>query len=135
MSKKHTDKKNTSNTIKLIKSYTLSHDMNHAKLEQLFKMYAVYQKEYVKHTQQYWKDFIKNQGNQNQQSTNTKNQFSSYGSTKHIPTRLSASLLQSLLNQSCSSLNAYLSHLEKKFSQILNKSSIKNPTVLHQLRN
>ncbi len=138
MSKKNTSKKNTSNTtsntIKLIKSYTLSHDMNQVKLDQLFQMYAVYQEEYVKHTQQYWKDFIKNQGNQNLQSTNSKNQFSSYGSTKHIPTRLSAALLQSLLNQSCSSLNAYLSHLEKKFSQILNKSSIKDPTTLHQIR-
>lgn len=113
-----------------IKSFILPHFANVDKQQQLWDLYHIYKQEFVFHTKSYFKNFLANQINIISGSIN----FSHFGSTKHITTQLNASFLQGVLNQSCATLNNYLANIENKFNYILNKSSIKNNDLLHQLR-
>lgn len=114
----------------LIKSYKLQHKANPHKLDLLFDLYKVYTKEYKKIIFNQWALFINNQIPSFQNKIN----FSNLVSTKHIKTELSAIFTQALFAQVCASLNSYLSQIELKFNHILNKSSIQDTDLLHQLR-
>ena len=114
----------------LIKSYKLQHKANPNKLNALFELYSVYTKEYKKIIFNQWFLFTHNQIPFFQNKIN----FSHIGSTKHIKTELSARFTQALFSQVCASLNSYLSQIELKFNEIINKSSIKDKDLLHQLR-
>lgn len=120
--------KNNSNI--LIKSYKLKHKTNPQKLDLIFDLYQVYKKEIKNNVFNYWSLFNTNQI----PYFNGKIKFSHFGSTKHIQTQLNASYLQICLNESCGILNKYLASVELKFNDILNKSSIKDKDLLHQLR-
>ena len=118
--------KNTNKTSTLFRSYELNHKANPSKVDALFELYQVYQKEYKFHIKQYWNLFLKN---------NIKNnKFSHLGSTKHIKTQLNASYLQVLLSQSCASLNNYIANIETKFNHFIQNSFIKDKSLLHKLR-
>lgn len=114
----------------LIKSYKLQHKANPHKLNALFELYTAYSKEYKKLIFNQWALFINNQIPSYQNKFN----FSHIGSTKHIKTELSARFTQALFAQVCVSLNSYLSQIELKFNEIINKSTIKDKDLLHQLR-
>ena len=114
----------------MIKSYKLQHKANANKLNALFGLYTVYTKEYKSLILTQWSLFINNEIPSYQGKIN----FSHIGSTKHIKTELSARFTQALFSQVCASLNSYLSQIELKFNHILNKSSIKDKDLLHQLR-
>ena len=113
-----------------IKSYNLPHFANNFKQQQLWDLYILYKQEFIYHTKSYFKNFLANKININSGILN----FSHFGSTKHIQTKLNASFLQGVLNQACATLNNYLANIETKFNHILNKSSIKDNDLLHQLR-
>ena len=113
-----------------IKSYSIPHFANTYKQQQLWNLYTLYKQEFIYHTKSYFKAFLGNQLNNNSGIVN----FSHFGSTKHIQTKLNASFLQGLLNQACATLNNYIANIETKFNHILNKSTIKNNDLLHQLR-
>ena len=110
----------------IIKSYELVQKANPIKEKLLFDLYQVYKIEYKTHVHNYWSLFLKNK--------TVNNKFSHFGSTKHIQTQLNSGLLQSLLNQSCATLNNYLANISTKFNQIISKSSIKDKDLLHKLR-
>lgn len=113
-----------------IKSYILPHFANAYKQQQLWNLYSIYKKEFIYHSTSYFKFFLNNKLPYTSGIIN----FSHFGSTKHIKTDLNASFLQGVLNQACATLNNYLANIENKFNHILNKSTIKNNDLLHQLR-
>ena len=110
----------------LFKSYGLLHKANPNKVDVLFNLYKVYTSEYKVQVNKYWYLFTKNKIKNNK--------FSHLGSTKDIKTNLNSSYLQICLAQSCAILNNHLANIKTKFSEIVNKSSIKDKEVLHQLR-
>lgn len=114
----------------LIKSYKLQHKANPHKLNALFDLYTVYTKEYKSLILNQWFLFTNNKIPSFQNKIN----FSNLVSTKHIKTELSARFTQVLFAQVCASLNSYLSQIELKFNEIINKSTIKDNDLLHQLR-
>ena len=117
-------------TSALFKSYGLLHKANPHKVDLLFNLYKVYTLEYQFHVKKYWYLFTKNKI----QPLSKSIKFSHLGSTKDITTSLNSSYLQICLAQSCAILNNHLANIKTKFSEIVNKSSIKDKEVLHQLR-
>lgn len=116
----------TKNSSTLFRSYSLVHKANTRKVDALFSMYDIYKKEYKTNINNYWILFLKNKINNNK--------FSHLGSTKHVKTQLNSALLQSLLNQVCGSLNNYTANIATKFNEFIQHSSIKDKSILHQLR-
>lgn len=51
--------KKTNKTSTLFRSYELNHKANPGKVDALFELYQVYQKEYKFHIKQYWNLFLK----------------------------------------------------------------------------
>ena len=108
---------------KTIQSFALPHYSNVQKQNQLWELYDVCRNEHGALIRDRWRQF----------RAGTISHFNYLGSTKQHKTALSQSYFQGCLKMACTGLNTYTANVAQRFNDVSRKSSIKDPTLLHQL--